>query len=135
VVNLIITGAFIGLAGVLLSYYGNPANTGFCVSCFMENIAGSIGLHGNIRMQFIRPEIIGFVLVALFGKKRLNEVAKGLGKSTKELQKVKNEYDKTTSGGLMNMIMQEEEKEEEAKKDKPKKIVKTKKGGDASNAG
>lgn len=61
-VNFILTGSFIGLAGVLLSYYGNPANTGFCVSCFMENIAGSLGLHGNIRMQFIRPEIIGFVL-------------------------------------------------------------------------
>jgi len=62
VVKFIITGSFIGLAGVILSYYGNPANTGFCVSCFMENIAGSLGLHGNIRMQFIRPEIIGFVL-------------------------------------------------------------------------
>ena len=61
-VKLIITGGFIGLAGVILSYYGNPANTGFCVSCFMENIAGSLGLHGNIRMQFIRPEIPGFVL-------------------------------------------------------------------------
>lgn len=61
-VNLIITGGVIGLLGVVLSYYGNPANTGFCVSCFMENIAGSIGLHSNIRMQFIRPEIIGFVL-------------------------------------------------------------------------
>ena len=61
-VKFIITGAFIGLAGVMLSYFGNPASTGFCVSCFMENIAGSLGLHGNIRMQFIRPEIIGFVL-------------------------------------------------------------------------
>ncbi len=61
-VNFIITGAFIGLAGVLLGVQGNPPNTGFCVSCFMENIAGSLGLHGNIRMQYIRPEIIGFVL-------------------------------------------------------------------------
>jgi YedE family putative selenium metabolism protein len=62
VVKFIVTGSFIGLAGVLLSFYGNPANTGFCVSCFMENIAGSLGLHGNVRMQYIRPEIIGFVL-------------------------------------------------------------------------
>ncbi len=61
-VKFIVTGSIIGLAGVLLSFYGNPANTGFCVSCFMENIAGSLGLHGNVRMQFIRPEIIGFVL-------------------------------------------------------------------------
>ncbi len=61
-VKFIVTGGFIGLAGVILSYFGNPANTGFCVSCFMENIAGSLGLHGNTRMQFIRPEILGFVL-------------------------------------------------------------------------
>jgi uncharacterized protein len=58
----VITGAVIGITGVILSYLGNPANTGFCVSCFMENIAGSIGLHGNIRMQYLRPEIIGFVI-------------------------------------------------------------------------
>ena len=58
----VVTGAVIGLAGVILSLLGNPPNTGFCVSCFMENIAGSIGLHGNIRMQYIRPEIIGFVI-------------------------------------------------------------------------
>src|SRR5512140_1543726 len=32
----------------------------------MENIAGSLGLHGNIRMQYIRPEIIGFVLGSFF---------------------------------------------------------------------
>ncbi len=60
----VVTGAVIGVAGVILSYLGNPPNTGFCVSCFMENIAGSIGLHGNERMQYLRPEIIGFVLGA-----------------------------------------------------------------------
>ena len=60
--KFIITGGFIGLAGVMLSFFGNPSNTGFCISCFMENIAGSLGLHGNVRMQYIRPEIIGLVL-------------------------------------------------------------------------
>lgn len=58
----ILTGAVIGVVGVMLSFFGNPPNTGFCVSCFMENIAGSIGLHGNTRMQYLRPEIIGFVI-------------------------------------------------------------------------
>ena len=56
------TGAAIGICGVVLALMGNPVNTGFCVSCFLENIAGSLGLHGNIRMQYLRPEIIGFVL-------------------------------------------------------------------------
>jgi len=68
----LLTGAVIGISGVILSYLGNPANTGFCISCFMENIAGSIGLHGNARMQYLRPEIMGFVigsfLMALYKK-------------------------------------------------------------------
>jgi len=68
----LLTGAVIGIAGVILSLLGNPANTGFCISCFMENIAGSIGLHGNVRMQYLRPEIMGFVigsfLMALYKK-------------------------------------------------------------------
>jgi uncharacterized protein len=58
----LVTGAVIGISGVLLSFLGNPPNTGYCVSCFMENIAGSIGLHGNTRMQYLRPEIMGFVI-------------------------------------------------------------------------
>jgi len=51
-----------GALGVYLAYSGNPANSGICISCFMENLAGSFGLHGNARMQYIRPELIGFVL-------------------------------------------------------------------------
>ena len=58
----VLTGAVIGVAGVLLSHLGNPANTGFCISCFMENVAGSLGLHHNVRMQYLRPEIMGFVI-------------------------------------------------------------------------
>jgi len=57
-------GAVIGVGAVLLAYYGNPANTGLCVSCFMENMAGALGLHDNPRMQYLRPEIIGIVLGA-----------------------------------------------------------------------
>lgn len=60
----IITGAVIGAGAVILSYLGNPANTGICVSCFLRNIAGAIGLHDNIRLQYIRPEILLFVLGA-----------------------------------------------------------------------
>ena len=60
----ILMGAVLGIGAVTLSYYGNPPNTGLCVSCFMENIAGSMGLHDNIRMQYLRPELIGFVLGA-----------------------------------------------------------------------
>lgn len=60
----VIMGAVIGIGAVLLSYFGNPANTGLCVACFMENVSGALGFHDNIRMQYLRPEIIGFVLGA-----------------------------------------------------------------------
>lgn len=58
----VITGAFLGLGGVLLAYLGNPVNSGICVSCFMENMAGALQLHSDLRMSYIRPELIGFVL-------------------------------------------------------------------------
>lgn len=60
----VLMGAVLGVGALTLSYFGNPANTGLCVSCFMENIAGAMGLHDNIRMQYLRPELIGFVLGA-----------------------------------------------------------------------
>ncbi|GAB4343606.1 MAG: YedE family putative selenium transporter [Desulfobulbaceae bacterium] len=60
----IVMGGVIGTGAVMLSYYGNPANTGLCVACFMENMAGALGFHDNVRMQYLRPELIGFVLGA-----------------------------------------------------------------------
>ncbi len=62
--SIIISGIIFGVIGVLLVTAGNPKHTGICISCFMEGIAGSIGLHNNPRMMYIRPEIIGFILGA-----------------------------------------------------------------------
>jgi len=59
----ILCGTVIGVFGVLITHLGNPA-IGFCISCSMENMAGFLGLHGNIRMQYMRPEVAGFVLGA-----------------------------------------------------------------------
>ena len=61
---VIAAGFAMGLFGVLLAVWGNPENSGICVSCFMENSAGALGLHANTRMQYLRPELIGFVLGA-----------------------------------------------------------------------
>lgn len=62
---ILFSGAALGLLGVLLVFWGNPDNSGICVSCFVENTAGSLGLHDNARMQYIRPELIGFVFGAV----------------------------------------------------------------------
>ncbi len=69
---VIASGLSLGILGVLLVLWGNPQNSGICVSCFVENSAGALGLHGNARMQYLRPELIGFVLgavaAAFFGR-------------------------------------------------------------------
>ncbi len=62
--GIIITGAVIGVLGGFLVKFGNPANMGICVACFIRDIAGSIGLHRAGVVQYIRPEIIGFILGA-----------------------------------------------------------------------
>jgi YedE family putative selenium metabolism protein len=59
---VVASGVLLGTLGVLLSVWGNPENSGICVSCFIENSAGALGLHDNQRMQYLRPELIGFVL-------------------------------------------------------------------------
>ncbi len=64
-VTILLTGLLIGVFGVMLFVWGNPLHTGICISCFMENIAGALGLHHNIRMQYLRPEIMGLVLGSL----------------------------------------------------------------------
>lgn len=55
-------GVFIGIIAILLQKWGNPANMGVCVACFARDIAGSIGLHRANIVQYLRPEIIGFIL-------------------------------------------------------------------------
>jgi len=61
----ILTGAVVGILAPILVKYGNPGNMGICVACFNRDIAGALGLHRAAVVQYIRPEIIGFVLGAL----------------------------------------------------------------------
>jgi uncharacterized protein len=63
--GIISVGAFIGIVAALLQNWGNPANMGICVACFERDITGSLGFHRAEVVQYMRPEIIGFVLGAL----------------------------------------------------------------------
>jgi YedE family putative selenium metabolism protein len=58
-------GALIGILAPLLQKLGNPGNMGVCVACFERDISGAIGLHRAALVQYMRPEIIGFVLGSL----------------------------------------------------------------------
>lgn len=61
-----IAGLLIGAIAVALVYFGNPANMGFCIACFIRDTAGALGLHRAEAVQYLRPEIIGLVLGAFF---------------------------------------------------------------------
>ena len=63
--GIIGVGAFIGVTAALLQKMGNPGNMGICVACFERDIAGALGLHRAAVVQYIRPEIVGFVLGSL----------------------------------------------------------------------
>ncbi|KAB3532907.1 YedE-related selenium metabolism membrane protein [Alkaliphilus pronyensis] len=62
--KIIATGGIIGILSALLVKFGNPVNMGVCVACFFRDIAGSLGLHRAAVVQYIRPEISGFILGA-----------------------------------------------------------------------
>lgn len=62
---IITTGAVVGIIASLLVYFGNPANMGFCIACFLRDTAGGLGLHAAKAVQYIRPEISGLVLGAM----------------------------------------------------------------------
>ncbi len=60
--GIIVAGLIIGVIASLLAFFGNPANMGFCIACFIRDIAGGLGLHSAAPVQYIRPEIIGIIL-------------------------------------------------------------------------
>lgn len=61
----ILAGLVVGILAPILVKFGNPGNMGICVACFNRDIAGALGLHRAAVVQYIRPEIIGFVLGSL----------------------------------------------------------------------
>lgn len=62
--GIIATGGIIGAVAVLLVVLGNPGNMGFCIACFLRDIAGATKLHSAAIVQYLRPEIIGLILGA-----------------------------------------------------------------------
>ncbi|MDR2908789.1 MAG: YedE-related selenium metabolism membrane protein [Oscillospiraceae bacterium] len=62
--NLLIGGGLVGAVAVVLVALGNPANMGFCIACFLRDIAGAVGLQRAEVVQYLRPEIPGLILCA-----------------------------------------------------------------------
>lgn len=77
--GIIGVGAMIGIIAALLQKFGNPGNMGICVACFERDIAGALGLHRAAVVQYMRPEIIGFVLGSLVAAYLFKEFRPRLG--------------------------------------------------------
>lgn len=61
-IAIVAGGAVIGVIAAMLVFFGNPANMGFCVACFIRDTTGGLGLHRAEAVQYIRPELAGLVL-------------------------------------------------------------------------
>jgi uncharacterized protein len=77
--GIIAVGALIGVLAPILQKLGNPGNMGICVACFERDIAGALGLHRAAVVQYLRPEIIGFVIGALIAAILYREFRPRLG--------------------------------------------------------
>ena len=57
-----LTGAVVGVLAPVLVFLGNPGNMGICVACSGRHIARPLGFHRAAVVQYLRPEIAGFIL-------------------------------------------------------------------------
>ena len=46
------SGIAVGIAALVLTLMGNPKNMGFCIACFIRDIAGGVGMHGAAVVQY-----------------------------------------------------------------------------------
>ena len=77
--GIICVGGIIGILAALLQKLGNPGNMGICVACFERDIAGALGLHRAAVVQYMRPEIIGFVIGSMIAAYMFKEFRPRVG--------------------------------------------------------
>lgn len=51
--TIVLAGIAVGIAALLLTALGNPANMGFCIACFERDVPN---LHSAKVVQYVRPE-------------------------------------------------------------------------------
>lgn len=62
--KLALSGGVFGILALILALLGNPGNMAICVACFIRDTAGALKLHSAAPVQYLRPEIVGFVVGA-----------------------------------------------------------------------
>lgn len=57
-------GVIVGVIALTLAYLGNPPNMGVCVACFLRDTTGALKLQSAPPVQYMRPEVFGFIMGA-----------------------------------------------------------------------
>lgn len=67
--HIVIAGLIIGVIASLLVFFGNPANMGFCIACFLRDTAGGLGLHraAAVLISLAAGLIVGAAFAHNFG--------------------------------------------------------------------
>ena len=50
--TIVVAGVLIGVIAAMLVFFGNPANMGFCIACFLRDTTGALGLHSAAAVQY-----------------------------------------------------------------------------------
>ena len=50
---ILAAGVAVGIAALILTASGNPKNMGFCIACFLRDIAGACGLHNAAKVLVV----------------------------------------------------------------------------------
>ena len=50
--TIVLAGGVIGVIAAILVFFGNPANMGFCIACFLRDTTGALGLHSAAPVSF-----------------------------------------------------------------------------------
>lgn len=61
--TIVIAGLLIGVISAMLVYFGNPANMGFCIACFLRDTTGALGLHIIYKLSFLSATTHPFTVI------------------------------------------------------------------------
>ena len=61
--TIVVAGVLIGVISAMLVFFGNPANMGFCIACFLRDTTGALGLILQLRYSTSVRRSSGWCLV------------------------------------------------------------------------
>ena len=64
--GVVLAGVAVGLAALILTAMGNPANMGFCIACFLRDTAGACGLHSAMTFALLPKRFLQYKILGTF---------------------------------------------------------------------